>query len=241
VAQVVCRYRKGEAVKWISHLDLKRTFERALRRAELPVELTQGHNPHLKLSFGPPLPLGATGDAELLAMHLQRPTPPDEVARRLNEQLPPGLEVVEAWLVPGHRKKETLGDVDVAEYVVAVRDGMEAKALRSRIEELLARDEIVVHRGGARPERTVNLRPFILSLRLEEAGEHEVRLHMRLRTGSHGGARPQEIVSALGLGSGELPARCHRVALYASAEAPAATSPSRRRRWARARGQEPRG
>ncbi|MBE9566917.1 MAG: DUF2344 domain-containing protein, partial [Proteobacteria bacterium] len=63
MAQLVCRYRKGNEVRWLSHLDVKRTLERAMRRAELPLVLTRGYNPHLKLSLGPPLPLGATGDA----------------------------------------------------------------------------------------------------------------------------------------------------------------------------------
>ena len=61
MAQLVCRYRKGNPVRWISHLDLKRTLERAMRRAQLPLALSQGHNPHPRISFGPPLPLGATG------------------------------------------------------------------------------------------------------------------------------------------------------------------------------------
>ncbi len=127
MGQFICRYRKGDEVRWISHLDLKRTLERAMRRAELPLELTKGHNPHPKLSFGPPLPLGATGEAELLALHLSEATGPAEVKERLNRQLPPGLEVIEAWAVPAHRKKETFGEVDVAEYRITIADGSDGQ------------------------------------------------------------------------------------------------------------------
>ena len=115
MAQFICCYRKGEEARWISHLDLKRTLERAMRRAALPLALTQGHNPHPKLSFGPPLPMGATGEAELLAIQLYQAMSPNEVKERFNAQLPPGLQIVEVWSAPPQKKKETFGEVDVAE------------------------------------------------------------------------------------------------------------------------------
>lgn len=59
-----------------------------MRRAQLPLALTQGHNPHPKLSLGPPLPVGVTGEAELLAVHLDTALSPDVVKERLNSQLP---------------------------------------------------------------------------------------------------------------------------------------------------------
>jgi len=244
VGQYVCRYRKGEQVRWLSHLDVKRTLERAMRRAELPLELTKGHNPRPKLSLGPPLPLGATGEGELLALHLSAPMDPGELKARLNAQLPAGLEVVDAWSLPGYRKKETFGEVDVAEYEVRVRAGWEEADLSARISELLARQELVVQRGGERPERVVDVRPHILSVRVTEAGEKEAALLMRLRTGSHGGARPQEVLSLLGVDEGRV-VRCHRTGLYASAkEAPARPRPrwgaGRRRRTKGERGWEKR-
>ena len=235
MAQFVCRYRKGDEVRWISHLDLKRTLERAMRRAELPLELTEGHNPHPKLSFGPPLPLGATGDAELLALRLCEATSPEDVKERLNRQLPPGIEIVEAWAVPGHRKKETFGELDVAEYRIAVTGSFEEEEISARIGRLLQSEELLVRRGGKRPEREVDLRPMILSLDLAEAGADGIELHARLQTGSHGGARPQEVVELLGLGDEERPVSYRRTGIYASS----AVSPPRRggvwRRWARSR------
>lgn len=214
MAQFVCRYRKGEELRWISHLDLKRTLERAMRRAGLPLALSQGHNPHPRLSLGPPLPLGATSDAELLTLHLSHAMEPEEVKRRLNQQLPPGLEVLEVWLLPSYRKKETLGDLELAGYEVRVGGDIDPEDLRRRVDQLLASDELLVHRGGERPERTVNLRPFIRSVEVaEKAGQ--LVLRMQLRTGSHGGARPQEVAMLLGLDEGRHGLRYHRTHLSA--------------------------
>jgi radical SAM-linked protein len=232
---LICRYRKGEEVRWLSHLDVKRTLERAMRRAQLPVALTQGHNPHPKLSLGPPLPLGATGEAELLAIHLEAAMEPTELKERLNAQLPPGLEVLEAWAVPGYRKKETFGEVDVAEYQVTVQGGPEAEVVRSRVRALLSREEIPVQRGGERPERRVDLRPLILGLEVTGEEEGAVEVRMRLRTGSHGGARPQEILELLGLGGEECAARYQRTAVYAGQRGRTRPAAGLGRRWARAR------
>jgi radical SAM-linked protein len=235
VAQIVLRYRKGEQVRWISHLDLKRTLERAMRRARLPLALTQGHNPHPKLSLGPPLPLGVSSDAELLALHLAEAISPAEVKERLNAQLPEGLEVLEAWAIPGYRKRETFGEIEAAEYLATLRGPHDKADLQARVEKILAEPDLTVQRGGERPERTVNVRPLILGLDIVEPSPGEIAIRMRLRTGSHGGARPQEIVSFLGLAEEDI-AAYHRSGLYAlpkQTPAPAAG----RRRWHRPRSQ----
>jgi radical SAM-linked protein len=235
VAQFVCRYRKGEKARWISHLDVKRTLERAMRRAGLPLELTAGHNPRPKLSLGPPLALGATGDGELLALHLREAMEPAEVKQRLSCQLPLGLEIVEAWRVPAHKKKETFGQVDVAEYTIVVSNGVSKEELEERLRNLMQSHSLLVQRGGQRRQREVDLRPLIVSLTVARAERREVELHARLKTGSHGGARPQEVVSLLGLDEDGRVARYHRTGLYASAEAPSQHRGGVWRRWTRSR------
>lgn len=238
MAQLVCKYRKGEEARWLSHLDVKRTLERAMRRANLPLALTQGHNPHPRISLGPPLGLGVTGEGELLAIHLETAMDPDRLKEMLNAQLPPGLQVTEAWALPTYRKKETFGEIDVAEYRVTVEGGPPLAEVAARVEALLARPEAVVQRGGERPERQVDVRPLILSLSAREAPAGRVELHMRLRTGSHGGARPQEVVDLLGLGSEECRVSYHRVGLYAGVPAEPRHTTGLIRRWGRTRRRE---
>ncbi|MBN1460916.1 MAG: DUF2344 domain-containing protein [Armatimonadetes bacterium] len=234
MAQFVCRYRKAGEVRWISHLDLKNTLERALRRTKLRLELTQGYNPRPKLSFGPPLPLGATGEAELFAVHLAEATDPDELKRRLNEQLPPGLDILAAWALPGHRKKETFGNIDVAEYRISAPDG-DVEDLRARVEKLLAAEELMVHRGGNRPERDVDVRKHILGLEISQTEAGEVEIRARLRTGSHGGARPQEITALLGVNEERTPVRYERTGLYVAGDVPLRRTGGVWRRWSRSR------
>lgn len=235
MAQYICRYRKGEQVRWISHLDVKRTLERAMRRAELPLALTQGHNPHPKLSLGPPLPLGATSDAEMVTLHLTETLDPDQLKQRLNSQSPPGLEVLTVWAVPTYRKKETLGEIDVAEYMVTVTGGVDAEAVRAEVRRLLDRSEIIVERGGERPERTVDIRPLLYHLEVISTDISGLVLRMRLGTGSRGGARPQEVVHLLGLSPETQAVRYHRTALYAKSQEPSRRRPGMAHAWTRKR------
>jgi hypothetical protein len=143
----------------------------------------------------------------MFAVHLAEPWLPEKLKERLGAQLPAGLELVDVWTVPGYKKKETFGDIEVAEYLATVQDGAAATELRERAADLLARDEVTVTRGGDRPERTVDIRPMILLLRGEgrnrsrcgcvcgraamgRAGE-EVRSLLRGRVRAYG-ARPSD-------------------------------------------------
>ena len=93
------KYRKGEEVKFISHRDLMRAFQRALRRAGLPVAYSQGFNPHMKISWGNALKVGAVSDSEFAEIQFDGWVKPNELKEVLNHHLPGGLEILEANLV----------------------------------------------------------------------------------------------------------------------------------------------
>ena len=86
-------FAKNGPMKYISHLDLMRLFMRALRRAELPLKITEGFNPHPKLSILRALKLGLESDNEEASILLTQVIAPEEFRRRLQEQLPEGIEI----------------------------------------------------------------------------------------------------------------------------------------------------
>ncbi len=93
-------FRKGAPLRYIGHLDLARLWERACRRAQLPLAYTLGFTPHPRLTFASPLSLGATSDGELLDMYLREAMHPDELVARVTQQLPAGCSVVSATELP---------------------------------------------------------------------------------------------------------------------------------------------
>jgi radical SAM-linked protein len=99
VQKIKVIYSKGEAVQYISHRDLMRAFQRAIRRADLPIAYSQGFNPHMKISWGQALKVGATSDREEAILEFAQWVKPDEVKARLNAALPGGLAISDAFLV----------------------------------------------------------------------------------------------------------------------------------------------
>lgn len=82
-------------MKYISHLDLMRLFMRAFRRADLPLKITQGFNPHPKLSIKRALKLGLESENEEASVVLKEPVARQEFKERLKKQLPEGIEIKE--------------------------------------------------------------------------------------------------------------------------------------------------
>ncbi|NIV29622.1 MAG: DUF2344 domain-containing protein [Anaerolineae bacterium] len=195
------RFAKGDPLKYISHLDLARTWERAFRRAGLPVAHSQGFNPRPRLQIAAALPVGITGRGEYLDLWLTETVTPGELEERLQPCLPPGLEVLgveEADL----RAPALQAQARAAEYRVEVRNQEPTEAIRSRVQALLEAPSILRQRQHKGKLQTYDLRPLIQRVTVERGQEGEHVLSMRLQASPAGAGRPDEVVKALGLSLG---------------------------------------
>jgi radical SAM-linked protein len=156
-------FRKGEEVKYISHLDLLRAWERAIRRSGLPLAYSQGFSPHPKITIALPLPVGCTGESEALDIILTEAVPAQDVICALEPVMPPGLTVLSAREVAiKHPALTTLFDRAVYDILLADIDKDDVKR---RITKMLDREEVPVEFR----RKTFDLRPLIGSLTLGEA------------------------------------------------------------------------
>ncbi|MBP7056140.1 MAG: TIGR03936 family radical SAM-associated protein [Candidatus Omnitrophica bacterium] len=89
-------FSKSGDMRFISHLDLVRMFQRASRRAEIPVTVTKGFSPHLKISIQKALKLGVESMSEEAVFYLDEKVTPDEFVRKMNSNLPEGVKIVKA-------------------------------------------------------------------------------------------------------------------------------------------------
>lgn len=186
--KVRLRFRKEGSLRWLSHHDLLRTFERLLRRSGLPYRSTQGFNPHPRIVFALSLPLGVVGQAEVVELELDEILPPETIRDRLASQCPPGLEILEACRIAPGASARVIGFT----YAVSVPlDRLEA--LREQLPVALATTEWWVERIRPNPRR-LDIRPFVRDLRLREAW-----LEMDLWLTQAGTARPEEILGLVGL------------------------------------------
>ena len=195
-------YAKGEAVKFISHHDEFRLWERTLRRAGLPLLYKQGFNPQPHIQFAAPLGVGITGARETVDFTFAPPVPLAEIATRLRDRLPPGVDLVALAEVP--LKSEALQNLVIgADYTILIyaeRDELPGGLLAERIAEFLATPVIWRERERKGERYVYNLRPLVFELRYvgydEAAEEHRIFLRVQQRAGATG--RPDEVVDALG-------------------------------------------
>lgn len=189
--KVRLRFRKDGPLRWLSHHDLMRTFERILRRSGLPVRQTQGFNPHPRLVFALSLPVGVVGRSEVAELELDEELPPNEVRDRLTAQCPPGLAILAAERIHPRQTAHVTGFTYAIEVPADRLD-----ATRARVAEALALTEWRVEREKP-TKRSVDIRPFVRGLQLDDATG---RLEMDLWLTPSGTARPDEILGLAGLG-----------------------------------------
>jgi len=226
-------YEKGEPVRWLGHLDILRTFERAIRRSGLPVAFSAGFNPRERLAFASALPVGVTGEREMMTIELTEDLSGEEVVRLLNGCLPPGIRLHEARPVPAEGSRDLLNSFDRAEYRVlcACPDSLSVEEVGEASRALLARREIPIAREREGRVRQVDIRRFIHSVEPRGREGGRMVLWMELAVSQEGAARPGEVVEALGI-PGLAARRVHRIRLTspqdrrADATAPAPVQPA---------------
>lgn len=217
VDKVRIRFRKDGPLRLLSHHDLMRTFERLLRRSELPFHRSQGFHPKPRLIFALALPLGVVGREEVVELELQAVLPLEEIHARLAQKSPPGLDILSVRRIP----------VNVSAQVCRLTYALPVPAervpdLRRRLADVLAAPTCWVDRRRPHSRQTgrrLDVRPFLVDLRLREGASQDGNrreaaeiyrfaqneeatdstLEMVFRLTSTGTARPDEVLGLLGL------------------------------------------
>ena len=182
-------FSKQGALRYTGHLDLHKLWERAARRAELPLAYSQGFHPQPKLSLAAALPLGFSSTCEALDMRLENEIPLEGLRERLNETLPTGIQVTKVEQVD-ERAPALQTQVVSAEYEVRGIESGFGSGVKRRIESVLESDSIPRVRRG----KEYDLRPLIESL---EATGDTIVMKLAAREGATG--RPEEVLNVLGI------------------------------------------
>ncbi|NLC84153.1 MAG: DUF2344 domain-containing protein, partial [Ruminococcaceae bacterium] len=221
----LCFSRSGPPV-WLAHLDLMRTFERAVKRAELPVQWSAGFNPRPDLVFALPIGVGLETCADYVDIGLlpaiegkaeaEAETEADvngeaeasALADRLNAALPAGIQIVSAQLRPAERES-IMARIAFADYQ------LEASGLAAAAEKALAQPELIVNKASKGKTRRLDILPLIV----EVVPDSPDSLRLRVKAGSSENLRPDLFLAALteygGLaGTAAADARMVRTGLY---------------------------
>ncbi|MEO9324847.1 TIGR03936 family radical SAM-associated protein [Nocardioides sp. C4-1] len=162
VQRVRVRYAKRGRLRFTSHRDFSRAFERAVFRARVPMAYSSGFNPHPRISYAGAAPTGSASEAEYLELALARVVEPDDIHRDLDEALPDGLDVLRVV------DAATAGGTSLADLLQASRwtidAAVEAGALADAVAGFLAEDSVLVERMTKKGLRELDCRAAVVAL-----------------------------------------------------------------------------
>ncbi len=188
------RFTRDETLKYIGRLDMARTWQRIVRRANLPLAYSEGFNPQPRMSFAAALPVGCTSDHEEMDMVLSPPCGINEVKQQLDRALPPGMKVISIEEMPLKAPALQM-QLIAAEFEITVEDEKVIGSLAERVAQFLAATDVMRDRRG----KVYNLRPLVQALAAEQGRGQAVVIRSRLQADAEGTGRPDELAMALGL------------------------------------------
>ena len=157
------RYTKRGRLRFTSHRDIARTFERALRRAGVPMAYSQGFSPHPKVSWVGAAPTGVASEAEYVEVSVVERIDPAALRSALDDALPPGIDVIEIVQAQGGNLTER---IDASEWRIEL-DGVEPERLAEAVRALLAAERVEVERLTKNGMKTLDVRPAVVSAEVE--------------------------------------------------------------------------
>src|SRR4051794_8140784 len=163
--RVRIRYAKRGRLRFTSHRDFARAFERALRRATVPMGYSAGFSPHPKISYVGAAPTGVASEAEYLEIGLAEERDPDDVRRELDAALPPGLDIMAAVPAAG----SSLADRIDASWWRVELPGAEPAATAAALDRFLALEAAPVERMMKDGKRTIDARAPVVALALADS------------------------------------------------------------------------
>ncbi len=187
-------FTKQGALRYTGHLDLHRLWERAMRRADLPLSYSQGFHPQPKISIAAALPLGFSSLGEVLDVRFNEELATQEIIARLAGSLPKDIQITQVESVD-ERAPALQTQVLSAEYQVHLTEPVTGSLLKRAIEEIKSSTTLPRERRG----KFYDLRPLIelLEMETDANGKHCIFMTLAAREGATG--RPEEVLNTLGI------------------------------------------
>lgn len=182
------RYSRDEPLEFLSHLEILRVFQRAIRRAGLNPSYTEGFHPRMKMVFAYPMGVGILSDVEFVDIELQNITSPGKVLKKINLKLPCGIRLLEATEI-GKKFGKLPQMLRLAKYQVKLSKSISDK-LQEQIKKILESKEFLV----LKKDKKVNLLDFVKNISI---GNDKKMLHMEIKIKTVGSIKPEIILDSL--------------------------------------------
>ncbi len=228
------KFAKYGNLKFLSHLDVMRFFQKAIRRAEIDVKYSEGYHPHQLMSFAAPLGVGQTSEGEYFDLEVNSMESPEDIRDRLDAQMPEGFKVIHVSLLPPTppqtRKESLMALVKASDYLI-LRKGLIDLPLTNedflcKFSEFVKEPEIFAIKTTKVGDTRINLAPFIYDVRfdehpteLTEKFDNDLCIYVKLCAGNENHIRPELLMKAfheyLGIEYDQYEYQVHRLEAYA--------------------------
>lgn len=209
--EIRIKFAKYDTMKFISHLDVMRYFQKAVRRSGLDVVYTEGFNPHQIMSFAAPLGVGQTSESEYFDIELHTAPAMEELVERLNAVMTEGMRILSAEIlpppVPQVKRETAMALVAASSYLVLKKDGYDEELSKEELQEkfcsFIKQESIPVLKKSKKTETEINLADFIFDASAEGkttefSGKYEngCVFYLLLSAGSVSNIRPDTVMEA---------------------------------------------
>ena len=196
-------FQKTGNLQYFSHLDLQRTWLRVLVRASIPMWYTQGFNPHSKITFGVPLPVGSEGMTEMVDLRIDREITCEEIKNQLNAELTGEMQVSEVYI-----PKTAFSDIAWGTYEITLKTPGDPIDNASRIRDIFREDAepLIMTKRSKSGDKEVNILPMIHSVKATADQNGLIHLRATLRAGNTENLNPEYLIKAMQDRLGILPA-----------------------------------
>lgn len=208
------QFKRGEKLKFISHLEIMRVFERAFKRASIQVTHSQGFNPRPNIVFALPMPVGLSSDGEFADVELEKTYELSDFIEKINSHLPEGIKVVDAK--EKTTKTKVMGIVNAARYRIDF-EAPKNTEINEIISNVLTKKKIIVLKKTKRGENEFDIRPLVYELSGDFA-EGTGFFNVLLGAGQNDNVRPELFIEGV-QGCIDIPIemlKMHRIMLYSS-------------------------
>lgn len=193
------KFTKGNEVKYISHLDLMRTFMRAVSRANIPIAYSGGFNPHPEMSFGAPLSVGVISLAEYVDIALEKEMTLQEIIDGLNQTMPIGIKVLGAIELP-ERYKSAMALITHAKYSIKIKtDNINQEDLSEKLTSFINQESILAKKKQPKKNfqmKIIEIKPMILEMNFLGFEEGYCNFNCLLQSGSKANLNPEILMQA---------------------------------------------
>ncbi len=188
------KFCKCGRLQYISHLDLQRTMARVIARCNIPVWYTKGFNPHPKLVFGAPLPVGVESECELLDLRLDKEVTPETLKAMLNAKLTGEMCALDVY-IPNRK----FIDIAAAHYDITLKTEGASPSFAAEIEKTLTSAPLIIMKRSKSGEKETDIIPFIHNANASyDVEKQAIKISATLATGQGDNLSPAAVIGALG-------------------------------------------